>query len=360
MSFVYFVDDLKTQERILVCPLDWGLGHASRCVPIIRYLLEQKHELVLAASGSPLALLREEFPSLPFIEFEGYNIHYSKRFLWLTLLYQVPKIFLGIFREHVQLKKNCLTHNISLVISDNRFGCWNSSIKSIFISHQLFIRAPFFQKSIRFLNFWVMQKYDHIWIPDLENENNYSGALSHGKNIPAHARYVGLLSRFSLSKNLTEIKKNYSICVMLSGPEPQRNLLEEILIEQIEALKISAKIVRGLPTEVTQKVNTTNIEYANHLPTEELQELLECSEIVVCRAGYSSIMDLAALGKKAILIPTPDQTEQEYLAAYLMEKNICFSMTQNDFDLKTALAKSVDFKGFGAIQAELNFTSLGI
>ncbi len=314
----------------------------------------------MAAAGAPLALLQQEFPELPTVVFNGYTIRYSKKFLWLSLLWQAPKLFFGIVREHQQLKAICAAQKIDVVLSDNRFGCWNSDLTSIFISHQVFIRSPFFQNVIRSLNFWVMKRYTHVWIPDDAGEPNLSGELSHEKKIPLNASYIGVLSRFANSKNVVASNSDYRICVLLSGPEPQRTVLENLLVTQLVELKTKAIVVRGLPTHMQQKSDTENLTFKNHLSTKELQRVLNASEIIVCRSGYSSVMDFAILGKKAIFIPTPGQTEQEYLARYFSEQKICFTESQNNFDLKTALLVSVNYSGFDGRENKLDLSSFDL
>lgn len=350
---------MNASKRILICPLDWGLGHASRCIPLIRYLVERKHEVLIAALGGPEALLREEFPNLKIIPLHGYNIRYSAKFLWLKLLTQVPKICVGIYREHQALKRICKAEKIDVVISDNRFGCWNSACSSIFITHQIFILAPVFQSLIRRLNFWCMKQYQQVWIPDVKRSPGFSGILSHGKNIPAHASYIGLLSRFTADEKNSSTENSYKICVLLSGPEPQRTLLETLVLAQLKALQLKSLVVRGLPNSNQKLPSTSLIQIENHLSSALLQKHIAASELVVCRSGYSSIMDLAALGKKAVFIPTPAQTEQEYLAALFLSEKICFSANQNSIDLGHAIAQSQYYKGFEVVNSKLDLSEFG-
>lgn len=345
---------MKPTLRILICPLDWGLGHASRCIPIIEQLLLQQHEVVIGAAGAPLLLLRKEFPTLSYVDFPGFSIRYSKQFLWLKIGVQLPRIIFESIREHRQLRKICSEHKIDVVISDNRFACWNPAIKSIFISHQLFIRAPFFEGIIRTVNFWCMKHYQRIWIPDLAGEKNFSGQLAHGKNIPSNAEYIGLLSRFKSEKNKQVSNFTYDVCILLSGPEPQRTLLEDLLVTQIRDLNLRTIVVRGIPGENKKLENTATIIFENHLASKDLQQAIESSKIVVCRSGYSSIMDLARLGKKAIFIPTPGQTEQEYLAEYFMHQKVCFMQHQAKINLAEAIAESVNYRGFERNESALN------
>jgi predicted glycosyltransferase len=272
---------------------------------------------------------------------------------------QLPKIALAIFREHQQIKVLCKARAVDVVVSDNRFGCWNSKATSIFISHQLFIQAPFFQGMIQRINFWFMRKYQHVWIPDVQETPNFSGLLSHSHKLPVQASFIGILSRFQTEKEDIAGELKYKICVLLSGPEPQRTLLEDMICKQISELKISALLIRGLPDSQSKMANTEFITFENHLPTEQMQSAIQESEIVLCRSGYSSVMDLATLGKKAIFIPTPSQSEQEYLAAYFMQQKLCYSMTQDKFNLSCALQQSTNYSGFKAKQNKLDLSSQG-
>ena len=344
---------MKKTRRVLVCPLDWGLGHATRCIPIINYLLQHGFEVVIAAHGEPLILLQQEFPQLQFISFAGYKIKYTKRWMALNMALSAPRILFGIYREHQQLKNIIAENKIDLVISDNRFGCWNKETPSVFITHQVFIRAPYFQNVINKINHWFLKHYAQCWIPDVGGENNFSGELAHAKKMPSTASYIGLLSRFSESKNQEQNIFEYDMCAIISGPEPQRTLLEEKVIVQLKALKIKAIVVRGILSKEEKKI-TESMTLINHLGSNQLEDVIKKSKIIVCRSGYSSIMDLARIGKKAILVPTPEQTEQEYLAEYFMRQNICFSQTQADFDLKKAIPESEHYKGFTSVHSSLD------
>lgn len=334
-------------KRVLVCPLDWGLGHASRCVPIIRCLRAAGYEVIIAADKHPYQLLQVEFPQLAFVRFPGYEVRYSKRFFGLNIGLQLPRILRGIVREHRFLKKVIKAHQIDLVISDNRFGCWNKSVPSIFITHQIFIQAPIGQSLIRSINLWFLSKYRQVWIPDIEGEFNLSGNLGHEFPLPSHAHFIGLLSRFKNEKSSAYNDFRYDLCAVVSGPEPQRSLFEKILIEEIKKLKLRVVLIRGLVSSENEKaILSENFEQINHTNCENFKRILQESRIVLARSGYSTIMDLATLGKKAIFVPTPGQTEQEYLARRFKEKNLCYSTIQNGFDLKIALENSKEYSGF--------------
>lgn len=331
---------MKRKKRILVSPLDWGIGHATRCIPIIRELIKHNFDIILSSSGRSEVLLRKEFPDLQFISSKGYNIEYSKNkrmMIWYMFI-QIPKILVGIVNEHKNLKKLIKDYKIDAVISDNRYGMWNSSIPSVFISHQIHIKSPLFSNLINRINLFFIKKYTECWVPDCNNKK-LSGELS--KSSEDSIKYIGPLSRFKYRK----IKKKYNICFLISGPEPQRTIIEKIATENPVERGIKSCIILGKPEEEGVK-SIGNCKIYSYLNTKELNTILLQSEIVICRSGYSTIMDLDKLNLKAIFIPTPGQKEQEYLAEYLEKQGICFYQNQEDFNLKEALIKSEEYSGF--------------
>jgi len=343
------------KKRILICPLNWGLGHATRCIPIIRLLLQKNAEVIIAADGRPFELLKKEFPDLEFIVLKGYNIYYpAGGSMVLKIIFSLPKIFLDIYKEHTTLKKIVTNKKIDVIISDNRFGLWNKKIKSIFITHQLMIKSPFAEKLLHRINLFFIKKYDECWVPDHSGTNNLSGDLSHKCALPENSFFVGSLSRFNRQDSSPfqgfGMTASYEMMAIISGPEPQRSIFEKILLEQLLKINPKALVVCG-KTELEQKTETQgNIEIINHLKGDEMQQAILNSKIIIARSGYSTIMDLAALGKKAIFVPTPGQTEQEYLAEYLMSKKAAYYMLQEQFNLSTALKNSENYKGFEAIE----------
>ncbi len=312
--------------KILVAPLNWGLGHATRCIPIIQQLLEEKHEVIIAADGYPLRLLQQEFPHLEYIELPSYSIRYGKgKSQVFAMLRSMPKILYGIIREHHQLKKIIQSHNIQQVISDNRFGLWNKHIESIYITHQLMIKMPKYLKFLEPLAWLIhrffIHRYAQCWIPDYQGDDNLSGDLSHQYPLPKNAQFIGPLSRFASLKNPTTplSSESFEVVAVLSGPEPQRSLFEKQIIQRYFDADERCLIVRGLP-DTTQAMEYigSNIAIASHLDTSSLAYYLQNSQKIICRSGYSSIMDLHALSclHKAELHATPGQTEQEYLKIY--------------------------------------------
>ncbi len=333
--------------RVLVAPLDWGLGHTTRCIPVIYELIRQGAEVWIAGEGRQVDLLKKEFPQLGYLPLVGYNIRYSRTRwgLFFSILRQVPAILKTIRKEHQWLKEMVDRHGFNAVISDNRFGLWHPEIISIFITHQLRIRSPFGKASEDLLqkrNYHYIRRFSECWVPDNSDETGLAGSLSHPAILPGvPVHYAGILSR--LKRTGAAIKKGH-LFISLSGPEPQRSLLEEIVIRDIGHYHGTAVIARGLPGEQNIIPSTNDIIFYNHLEAFEYNAEMEKAEWVICRSGYSTIMDLAVLQKKSILIPTPGQTEQQYLGRHLQEKKFAVCIDQHEFSLPEALDKAEQFE----------------
>jgi len=332
--------------------LDWGIGHATRCIPLIHRLQEAGLEVVIAAGGRPLDVLRREFPDLITVEFPGTRVRYpAGGSMVFAMLRMTPRMLMGIRLEHRKLREIAAAYRAGLIISDNRYGCWHPDIPSVFITHQLEIRVPARLKMLsgllRAISRHYIKKYRECWIPDFELHRGLAGDLSHPAKLPHHAYFIGILSRFAGRRDpyREAPRPGFDILVMLSGPEPQRTILEEKILHQIVSIDMQVAMVRGMPESDEAYVLDGRIHVFSHLDGEKMEELINRSALVICRSGYSSIMDIVTLGKAAILIPTPGQTEQEYLARYLMEKKIYFSIDQENFDLLYALEMSKNFPG---------------
>jgi uncharacterized protein (TIGR00661 family) len=334
-------------KRVLIAPLDWGLGHATRCIPVIREFVNRQCEVMVAGSGDSLALLKTEFPSLQFFTVPAYSPVYPKHggsMVW-KMAAQLPKFLNTIRQEHQAIEVLVAQHQIHLIISDNRYGCWSASVPSIFITHQSNILMPkrfgWLAGIIRKKNETLMNRFTECWLPDYPDDHNLAGELiSFGKmKTKVHAVYIGPLSRFRFSG---QKEKKYDVLAILSGPEPQRTILENTLLPSLRQSGLRYFVVRGVVTTTT----VTDPHCSNFLMSEALQEMIESSEVIVARSGFSTVMDMAALQKKVIFIPTPGQTEQEYLAQRLKEKKIAFFMKQQDFNLSIALTETEKFSGF--------------
>lgn len=335
--------------------MDWGLGHATRCIPIVYEFLNRGYKVIIGTSGKQKALLQQEFPTLTFLELQGYEVEYPKSgSMTLKMLLQLPKINTAIKDEHLWLAKIIDEHQIDLVVSDNRYGLWSNKVKSILITHQVFVKAPLGEWMIEQILKRHFDNFDEIWIPDVEGENNLSGDLSHKRSLLDKFKFIGVLSRFA-ERKIIETNAEFDFMAILSGPKPQRTIFENIILKQVENSNLRGILVRGLPEDNSEcRIQNAELRVFNHLETDEFLHYLQKSRVVISRSGYSTIMDLAALGKKAILVPTPGQTEQEYLADYHLKEGHFYSQSQHEFNLVKAIEEFENYKGMRMI-SKLNF-----
>lgn len=344
------------KKRILVTPLNWGLGHATRCIPIINALIAEGFQPVIASDGVALALLQKEFPELETIELPSYKVTYAKKgkYFKLKILKNSPKLLKAIKAEKKAIKNIIEDYKIDGLISDNRLGVRSKKIPSIFITHQLNVLSGNTTWISTKIHQKIIKKFDVCWIPDTDDsEINLSGKLGHVKSFEVDTKYIGPLSRFT--KCETTIKND--VMVLISGPEPQRTLLEEKLLDTLKGYNGKVVFVKG-KMENKQTVETlNNITVYNFMTSKLLEQTINESKLIISRSGYTTVMDLAKLNKKAFFIPTPGQFEQVYLANRLTELGLVPSCDQDDFTLKQ-LEQINDFKGLNAFDFNVDFKEL--
>lgn len=331
-------------STILVAPLDWGLGHATRCIPLIRHLQLLGCTVIIAAEGGQEKLLKQEFPFLEFVHLPGYRIKYTSRrvFFLLSILLQLPKIYRAIRNEKKWLNNFLVERPVHAVLSDNRYGLSHANVRCVFITHQLTVKAPFAlaERIIQKLIYKFVSKFSVCWIPDEKGNVNFAGKLSHPKTLMSiPLTYLGGLSRFEKKEEL----KKYDLLIVLSGPEPQRTILENIMLSEMKMFAGKVLMVRGLPGYTNMLTSSKDVIIKNHLSAAEMEMAFNASEFIISRTGYTTVMDIFKLQKKAILIPTPGQTEQEYLATHLYKQGWCLTLNQHEFDLNTALLQAQTF-----------------
>jgi Glycosyltransferase family 28 C-terminal domain len=366
----------EKSTKILLAPLDWGLGHATRCIPIVKELLRLKCDVTIAASGGQKAMLKEEFPCLTYVEIPGYGVKYGKNraFTWVKIFALIPKILIGVNAEKAWFKRFLERERPDLVISDNRYGLHDERVFSVFITHQLRIRTPFGNGGdaiLQWIQYRFIRHFSLIWVPDREEasaksgpakEFSLAGALSHPERLPSiPTRYIGPLSRFGkMSEEQTE---PYDLLILLSGPEPQRTIFEKAILLQLVDYAGKAVLLRGLP-DAPPSILTAACDFPqssqllphphflpllphltihDHLPSGALNALICSASLVLSRPGYSSVMDLIPLQKKCVFVPTPGQTEQEYLGKYLADKNLAMCRRQRGFSLPEAIKAANEF-----------------
>ncbi|MBU2927839.1 glycosyltransferase [Winogradskyella psychrotolerans] len=346
---------MNSKKRILVAPLNWGLGHSTRCIPIINALIENGFEPVIASDGIALELLKKEFPTLSAFELPSYNITYAKKAngFKIKLIKDSPHLLKTIKREKKVIESLIDKEQISGIISDNRFGVRHKGIPSVFITHQLRVLSGNTTWLSSKLHQKIIAKFNECWVPDHLGVNNLSGELGHPENYMAPVKYLGALTRF---KKL-DVEAEYNLLVLLSGPEPQRTFLEEKLLAELKHYEGRVLFVKGKVEPEQHKTIVDHIEIYNYMTSEQLEISINKSDLILSRSGYTTIMDLEKLEKKAFFIPTPGQFEQEYLAKRLSTEGIAPYCLQDDFDVNM-LSEMDKFSGFKSQEYHLNYKKL--
>jgi UDP-N-acetylglucosamine transferase subunit ALG13 len=326
----------------------------------------------VAGNASQLTFIEETFGAIETIHIDGYDIQYSDLNKWAQagLILQMPRILRTIKAEHQWLLKLCRKGAIDGIISDNRYGLYHTKIPSVILTHQLMVRTGMgnlADRTIQKLHYRFLNKFNTTWIPDVEGKPNLGGLLSHTALMPANYEYIGLLSRFGQDnkeakpdKSIQDLPENSPALILISGPEPQRTLFSQLLWEQAIKFQSNVIFVEGSKEAIKPKTIPEHITYYKRLTGEPLKLALKNSGIVICRSGYSTLMDLVALDKKAIIIPTPGQSEQQYLATKLNQDGVFLYMQQRNFNLKKAVenAKKIPFNSTGLQQKFGDFENI--
>jgi len=332
------------QKKVCISPLDWGLGHATRCIPLIEAFKALDYKIYIATSGPQEVILKQAIPYAHFLPLPGYQIRYTKNkyLLFFALLWQLPKMIYHIWQEHQWLKKAQQVYQFDILISDNRFGFFHKQIASVFITHQLYLQTPFVWTSRlyqKILYRWL-KNFSSCWIPDTQAAPGLSGTLAHPNKMPSTPFwYMGVLSRWNGVDNIKEenAENEITFLAIVSGPEPQRTLFEKQIWEQGNALGKKFVLVAGLPSQsLYKKVSDCGVCY-HHLDSQALAKQITSAKYIIGRGGYTSLMELIGFQKKLILVPTPGQTEQTYLAAHWCKQHWAVSCEADAFQLGAAI-----------------------
>lgn len=322
--------------KVLVAPLNWGLGHASRCVPLVHRFLLEGHEVILGGDGESLTLLRRHFPNLRYVYLAPLQLRYSSsnRQVW-AICKAIPRLIVWSIKDHTMLRAVLREEHVDRVVSDNRFGLYNPATECIYLTHQLRIFLPqgwrWAEPLASRVHSWVYKHYNAVWVPDYEDiRKSLAGELSHLSSVSSSScvfTYIGPLSRFSLIPLYAHaVTPSFDVVAVLSGLEPQRSRLEAEIKQRFAGSEERVLIVQGLMNRPNTRFRRGNITIVPYLNDEEFAKAFLGAKHIIARSGYSTIMDLAALGlfenhKSLIeLIPTPGQPEQEYLAVLHCKK----------------------------------------
>lgn len=347
---------MEVKKRIFVAVLNWGLGHATRSVPLIRELLLQGAEPVIGSDGDAAIFLKSVFPELQFINMPSYNVRYENSNMYINMAKQLPNLCLTLTRERSFIKEIINKHNIKGIISDNRYASSSNKVPSVFIGHQLNIKISniLVSKSVNYLNWIFLSKFDKVWVPDVDGESSLSGELSRGF-IHKDLSYIGPLSR--LNADILP-DSTYKIVAVLSGPEPQRTNFERILTSKLKLLDIPSLLIRGILKKGDEQ-KTGQLTVKNFANGDELVSLIKGAELYIARSGFSTLMDLAKAGSgPLLLVPTPGQTEQEYLANSLMDLGAALVQQQEKIDIQDAWNKRKTVSGLSTKFGESKLSSV--
>ena len=328
-----------TNKKILVAPLDWGLGHAARSVPLIKVLCS-KNDVIIACGPSAYGFLQKELPDLEIIKIDDWRIRYPKHKInFFTILGWIPVMLRNSIHEHRFVKRIIRSRGIDCIVSDNRYGLLYKGLECYIITHQVYPKMPRGFGFLENLGGWMFKKYlsrfKQVLIPDFERGDNLSGSLAADRDLPPEKFVrIGILSRFNHSQAGTPAFHQIPVLVLMSGQENQRTVLENKIIAALDGLALNVLFVRGVGESRPTINNTKNITFRNLLSGNELRDALMAAELIICRAGYSTLCDVVALKKRAVIIPTPGQTEQEYLAERL-DCRFGFRSLSQDYDLFT-------------------------
>ncbi len=333
--------------KILYAILNWGLGHATRSSVVIEALLANGIEVEVVSDGQALEWIKSRFPQLNCHEIKGLNPQYpTDGSMVLSMLKQLPGFMWAITREQAAFKKLAGERAAKAVISDNRYGCYVPGLPSMFLGHQLQIQLPagsgWISPAVQWVNRRYLSPFDEIWIPD-HPDRALSGALSAG--FEGKSRFLGRLSHLKITNQETQIKKKYLF--LLSGPEPQRSLLERKISRWPGLKAAESSLVRGTSSKRMQ-VYPMGMEVHDLADSETISRLLATHELMVCRPGYSTLCDLWQSNNKSLLIPTPGQTEQEYLGNRMQDTGLAMNVQQDLFKPDKNLSEALQYKGFPA------------
>ncbi len=318
-------------------------------------MINHHFEPIIASDGVSLSLLRKEFPDLQSIELPSYNITYPKngKHFRLKLLQSAPKMAKAIKTERKAVVDIVKDYHIDGIISDNRLGIYHKNVPCVFMTHQLQVLSGNTTWLSTKLHQKIIKRFHECWVPDNLSDINLSGKLGHTHTHDIPVKYIGPLSRF----NKKERPLKYDVMVLLSGPEPQRTLLEQKLLKAFKTYNGSVLFIKGVIENEQHVSEEKNVVIYNYMASSELENAINESRLIVSRSGYTTLMDLTKLSKNVFFIPTPGQYEQEYLAKRLTKLGLAASSKQEDFTIEKLNTVS-EFKGLSAMDYEVNFKNL--
>ena len=342
---------MSLPKKIFVAPLNWGLGHATRNLPLIKAFLERGDKVIIAAHDRAKMLLQSEVPKCEFVDFPEYPIRYPQSGFFVTRFMFIifPQMLIAMYKEKKQLQKLHNKYQFDYIISDNRFRLYLKGVKSYLISHQLRYKLPRSVTKLEslpeYFTYSFFKNYDKILVPDSDDPNSLTGELSHKmRYLPDEKlHYSGILN--DIQKPSKKQTKDIDYFIIISGPEPQRTKLERLIFKQVNSLPGKIFVALGMP-EKNYKIHQGNATFYTYLNREQMHDFLQRSKFIISRPGYTTVMEMIQFNLQGLFIPTPGQIEQEYLAKYYEEKKWCHCVSQYKFNLVRDVENAKSYQGF--------------
>ena len=337
--------------KILVAVLNWGLGHATRCIPIIQELQRYDFQPIIASDGKALAFLRNEFPDVDYYKLTAVHFSFSQQSTWnyIHLLSKAAFWNKALKKDKQLIEKIHLKENLCGIISDSRPYCYHRHIPGVYITHQLQVKSGIFTTTATAAHRGLIGSFNECWVPDRAAPHSICGKMSEWKNAKLPLRYINIQSDLKIQKT----SHQYDYTGIISGAEPERSKLEQKMIAGFSGLKGKKIIIAG-NKKLADRFVSIDIEIKGLASRAEVQHIINSSKTIIARGGYSTMMDLLKLQKPALLIPTPGQTEQLYLTQRLKQLNYVDVVSQEklsatrilQFENNQHKLDSIAFTGF--------------
>ena len=293
-------------QNILFSALNWGYGHVMRSLVLLKKLVKQGNKLYVVGTDEQITLFKTEGLEASYIHQEGYPFQFGGNGNFsLDLFKNLSALKQHFVREQKNVEQLCADFAIDLVIADQSLGVFSRKVPSILITHQLNLPLSWWEKPAQAFYNKQLKNFQQIWIPDQAPPNNLAGRLSetNRKNVT----YIGWLSRFT---EIPKVDKQFDVGVLVTGPQPYAQQFFEEMCKRFENSPEKVFIIYNGTNLRTHK----NIVIFQHQATAEMAELLCSAKLLITRSGYSTLMDLYALGIRNVeLHATPGQAEQLYL-----------------------------------------------
>jgi uncharacterized protein (TIGR00661 family) len=330
--------------KILFGVFDWGLGHATRDIPIIEELLKRGDKVDIISTGRALKLLKSYLKNkCRYFDVRSVYSPFNDSNFLISFITSIPRMIISLKQARKETEKIIEKNKYDKVISDCRYDVYDRKENSILINHQLSFKSPILESIVARILAMMMNHFGTIAVPDY-NSRKLSGELGKNKYYSGKVCYIGILSRLKKRK----LKQDIDYFISMSGPEPQRTILENKILGQISSFK-GKIVIAGGNLEINKKTSRKNLKFFSFLDKNQQEEMMNRAKFIITRSGYSTLLELAELEKKkALLIPFPKQTEQEYVADLYEKEKLFHHVHQDKLDLKKDIENCKNFKGFHA------------